>query len=489
MNPRKAQSVIVQDDTPTDNHLRPTQESNLTMASEKRICAACVSDEYLKAEIAKSSTVDQECDYCETVRPTIDMGSLADRCNTVIENFYEDSSLFDAVIIYDRAPEGDVLAVVLDRIVGPQQEVVADLVELLTDMWFDFDSQEHRYGEEPWFVEKMKSSEPLSNEWNKMERSLMHKARYLNPDAARMFETMFGTVHDDRTCEGKLVVVELGPKCEIDTLYRARVFQTLKAMETALSHPERHIGPPPSGVGAAGRMNAKGVSVFYGATKKDIAVSEVRPPVGCHVVVGAFKLIRTLRLLDLQQLGSITVKPTSSPFDPATANEASRCAFMETLTQKMVMPVMPELEEQDYLITQAIADFLSTHPKLELDGIIFPSAQNTTTHKDTSGHNVILFNKASMVLNAEEHLGGDTRAYLWEYDEDSPNSRFKPEILTMVPSQREGARNTSVWLDPDPIKPALELDLNSIEIYEIEGVVYRKFGHQVKRHIVSPERT
>jgi RES domain len=450
---------------------------------DKRICAACVSDDYLKAEIAKSSTIDQECDYCESVAPTIDMYNLADRCDTVIENFYEATSLSDAVIIYDRTPEGEELASVLDRIVAPQQEVVADLVELLTDMWFDFDSQEYRYGEEPWFVEKTKSAEPLSNAWNKMERSLKHEARYLNPEAARMLENMFGTVHDDRTREGQVVIVELGANCKIDTLYRARVFQTLAAMETALGHPERHIGPPPLGIGAAGRMNAKGVSVFYGATEKDIAISEVRPPVGSHVVVGAFKLIRTLRLLDLHQLGSITLKLTSSPFDPATAKEAFRCAFMEILTKKLVMPVMPELEEQGYLITQAIADFLSTHPKLLLDGIIFPSAQNTTTHKDTSGRNVVLFNKASIVLNAEEHFGGNAHVELWEYDEDSPESRFKPEIWTMEASQREAARNTPMWLDPDPIKPALELDFTSIEIYEIKGVEYRKFGHQVKRHI------
>jgi len=88
-----------------------------------------------------------------------------------------------------------------------------------------------------------------------------------------------------------------------------------------------------------------------------------------------------------------------------------------------------------------------------------------------------------MVLNAEEHFGGDTHAYLWEYDEDSPNSRFKPEIWTKRPL--EGTRNTPLWLDPDPINPALELDLNSIEIYEIEGVEYRKFGHQVKRRTID----
>lgn len=456
------------------------------MPSDKRICAACVSDEYLKAEIAKSSIVDQACDYCETVCPTIDMWSLAERCDTVIDGFYEVSSLSDAVTIYDRTPEGNDLAGVLERIVGSPQEVVNDLVELLSEIWFDYSSHEDRYGDDPWFVEKTKSSEPLSNAWNKMERSLKHEARYLNPEAARMLENMFGAVHDDRTREGKVVVVEFGAGREIDTLYRARVFQTLKAMETALSYPEHHIGPPPSGVGAAGRMNAKGVSVFYGATKKDIAISEVRPPVGCHVVVGAFKLIRTLRLLDLQQLGSIMLKPTSSPFNPATASEASRCAFMETLTQKMVMPVMPELEEQDYLITQAIADFLSTHPKLLLDGIIFPSAQNTTTHKDTSGRNVVLFNKASMVLNAEAHLGGVTGVKLLEYDEDSPEGRLEPEIWTKEFPQEESC-DTSMWGEPDQGEPALDLDLNSIEIYEIEGVEYRKFGHSVKRHIVPPK--
>lgn len=457
------------------------------MSSDKRICATCVSDEYLKAEIAKSPTVDQACDYCETVCPTIDLGSLADRCDSVIDNFYEVSSLTDAVIIYERDPEGEDLEAILDQLVGSSQEVINDLVELLTEMWFDYNSYEHHYGEEPWFIEKTKLSEPLSVAWSKMEHSLRHEARYINPTVANMLEDVFGMLLDDRTREGKTVVSELGTDCQIDTLYRARVFQTLEAMETALSHPERHIGPPPSGVGAAGRMNAKGVSVFYGATKKDIAISEVRPPVGCHVVVGSFKLIRILRLLDLQQLGSITLKPTSSPFDPATLMEASRRDFLKVLTQKMVMPVMPELEEQNYLITQAIADFLSTHPKLELDGILFPSAQNTMKSQDTSGRNIVLFNKASMVLNAETDFGGAS-VKLWEYDEDSPSGRFEPEIWSKE-VQKEGTRDTPMWIDPDPISPALELDRNAIEIYEINGVEYRTFEHQVKQHIVSARKS
>ena len=84
------------------------------MPLDKRICPACVSDEYLKAEIAKSPTVDQKCDYCETVRPTMDMWSLAWRCDSVIENFYEmPGRTCGAVTICERTPESKELARVL----------------------------------------------------------------------------------------------------------------------------------------------------------------------------------------------------------------------------------------------------------------------------------------------------------------------------------------------------------------------------------------
>jgi RES domain len=235
-------------------------------------------------------------------------------------------------------------------------------------------------------------------------------------------------------------------------------------------------------------MNAKGVSVFYGATEKDIAISEVRPPVHSHVVVGAFKLIRTLRILDLQQLGSITLNLVSSPFDPSTVEEASRRDFMKTLTRMMVMPVMPELEEQGYLITQAIADFLSTHPKLELDGILFSSAQNTMASHNNSGRNVVLFNKASTVQNAE-YFRGKTDVSLWEFYDDSPDHGFKPEIRTKESPKDEEDYNAFMWFGSEPIKPALELDRNAIEIYEINGVEYQKCCHQVKQLIIAPEKT
>lgn len=456
------------------------------MPGTKRICGECVSDDFLKKVIAQSPTTTLACDYCGDVAETIDMDGLADYCDKAIDEFYQVSSNCEAVMIYDRTPEGDELPDVLENMLRAPDDAIADLVELLTEWWFDRSSMEHRYGEDPWFVAKTSFAEPMSKAWTQMESSLRNQARYINPEATKMLESVFGPILDDRTHQGKDVIVECGPGCKIDKFFRARVFQTFPALEKALSHPERHIGPPPPGIGAAGRMNAKGVSVFYGATDPEIAQSEVRPMVGCHLVIGEFMVIRKLRLLDLEQLGEISLKPTSSPFDPATVAEASRRDFLKILSQNMVMTVMPELEEQSYLITQAIADFLATHPKLNLDGILFPSAQKSMSKKPVTGRNVILFNKASTVLNSEEDFDREASVELWESDEDG--TRFVPQVwATLRPKDEQ--LNLPFWATPATTTPALEFNCKSIEVREIREIEYREYSYPVDFRIVPPKKT
>ncbi len=441
------------------------------MPGIKRICSECVSDEFLKGIIAQGQEIDQACDYCSSVRPTIDMSSLAEMCDDVIENFYEVSSLTDAVIHYGCPAEGDDLRAVLDSLLEPPTEVVDDLVELLGELWFDYSSHEYKYGEDPSFIEKSSLELTLSHAWRQMEASLQHEARYLNPTAANLLEDVFGSILNDRSHQGGSVVVDLGTGNEYDTLYRARVFQSPDAMEKAFEHPERHFGPPPPGMGSAGRMNAKGVPVFYGATKPDIAVSEVRPPVGSHVVVAKFTVLRPLKVLDLRLLGMVRLKSDSSLFDPETVKQATRRDFLRVLTGNIVKPVVPELEDHRYVVTQAITDFLATHSKLNLDGIIFPSAQHPD-ETDQPGSNVILFNKASRVLYSDERYGKRTQIYLYEYDEDSPDGRLEPSIATREPPPEKGP-NIWNWSAPARHQPALQLDLDAISIFEIKGVKYK----------------
>lgn len=452
------------------------------MSGNKRICSNCVSDVYLKGVFDQSQNTDQACDYCGLLVPTIGMECLAEMCNEVIENFYEVSSLTDAVILYGRTAEGNTLPEILYALLDPPSDAVDDLIELLGEMWFDWSSHEHQYGEDPSFIEKSSLGRELGNDWNQMEESLRYEARFLNPTASNLLERIFGSIENDKTLFNDSVVVQLGVGSEFDTLFRARGFQTIDAMEDAFVHPERHFGPPPPGKGLAGRMNAKGVPVFYGATKPEIAISEVRPPVGSHVVVAQFKVIRPLRVLDLRKLGALKLKPEASYFDPDTVKQATRNDFLRGLTHEIGMPVVPELEDHRYVVTQAIADFLATHQKLNLDGIIFPSAQHPEKEVDNPGSNVILFNKASVVKFTDQQNGKRTQAYLFEHDEDG--SRLEPMIWTEV--RQDDSNN--MWRSRDLPIPALQLDLDAISIYVINGVRYETSSYRVRRTVKTSSK-
>lgn len=95
------------------------------------------------------------------------------------------------------------------------------------------------------------------------------------------------------------------------------------------------------------------------------------PPVGSRVMVGKFELLRPLRLLDVAALESVFVK--GSIFDSGYIRRLEQAKFLERLSHRITMPVMPTDEASDYLITQAIADYLAA--EVNLDGIVYPSAQ------------------------------------------------------------------------------------------------------------------
>ena len=102
-------------------------------------------------------------------------------------------------------------------------------------------------------------------------------------------------------------------------------------------------------------MNAKGISVFYGAFEKETCVAEIRPPVGSYVVIGKFEFVRDLRLLDLDLLAD--VRDWVSHFDPNYVELKGRFAFLRFLVEEISRPVMPGDEASDYLPTQAVAEY------------------------------------------------------------------------------------------------------------------------------------
>ena len=105
-------------------------------------------------------------------------------------------------------------------------------------------------------------------------------------------------------------------------------------------------------------MNAAGIPVFYGALDEDTCVAEVRAPVGSYVVVAKFEVLQPLRLLDFDSLKKVYVE--GSHFDPDYAWRLGRASFLERLVREMSRPVMPGDEAFEYLVTQAVAEYLAT---------------------------------------------------------------------------------------------------------------------------------
>lgn len=384
------------------------------------ICADCVGEPYLHRLVQDTATSENPCDYCDSNTSASDLWGVAQLCDEVIDMFFEISSDTMAVIHFGRTPAGNDLQTTILELTGMPQGAVDVVVEQLSNLWYDASSGESRYGDDdPWFVLKSSMAEPLGHAWREMENSLRSDVRYFNPKALTLLQTIFDELTNDRDKDGQPVVFEAGPGTPLKKLYRGRVFQTDDALVAALRWPERFLGSPAVGLGAAGRMNGRGQPAFYGATSPEICIAEVRPPVGSRVAMASFEVIRPLRLLDLRRLATIELRPDASLFDPATRSAAQRRDFMKTLGERLSAPVLPELQDRDYLVTQAVADYLAAHAQLNVDGIIYPSAQSHRPDEPTVGDNVVLFRKACEVSNSDGD-GATAETSLWEYEEDGP---------------------------------------------------------------------
>jgi hypothetical protein len=134
---------------------------------------------------------------------------------------------------------------------------------------------------------------------------------------------------------------------EVPFLYRARWCRDHNELEAMLVAPDKvslHIH-----TSGSNRMSAKRISVFYGASSVETAISEIRPPVGCNVVTSEFNITRPLRLLNLPALESLLER--GSKFDPDYILRRQQAAFLRTLTSRIVEPVMPGEEAFSYIPT------------------------------------------------------------------------------------------------------------------------------------------
>lgn len=142
--------------------------------------------------------------------------------------------------------------------------------------------------------------------------------------------------------------------------------------------PQARMKPIPNEV-RENRANPRGIPCLYLSTRKETAMSEVRPWIGSLISCGLFKTARELRIVDF----SVHHDKTSNfYFEEPDATEREQSVWTN-IDQAFSNPVTREDVSTDYIPTQVIAEFFKCEG---YDGIAYKS----TFGKD--GYNVALFN-------------------------------------------------------------------------------------------------
>lgn len=427
------------------------------------------------------------------------IGVLADSVSTALDQHYYKTSPDPAPGLewhlqkeglWERS--GETVGFVIAELAEIEEAPAEDIRALLDYQTYDIElaqmGEEGPFDEDAHYAPSGPNCVELQHEWATFEHSIQTESRFFSRIARAILDRVFCDIWHLRTSENHPVIVAAGPEASLNAVYRARFFQAWDQLEEALKRPDRGLGPPPWRLASAGRMNPQGIAVFYGATTEAVTIAEVRPPVGSRVVVARFDIIRSLHLLDVEALRDILAK--GSVFDPSYIGRLEHAKFLERLSQRISQPVMPHDEPFDYLVTQAIAEYLSEIIEPRLDGIIFRSAQSGNQDR-----NIVLFHHAARVAEIGIPAGTDLSCYSMRHSDEDDD--FDYSVWEEVPAQ-EGdkhkeddffgfpfplcLRQQENFLDHDDREETLIVNLENIVVHHVEAVTYDTRCVPVSRH-------
>ena len=231
-------------------------------------------------------------------------------------------------------------------------------------------------------------SDYLDSIWTEFKDTVKHKARFVFH-----FKDLFkGSDYSDpidilNKVQNSILKYNLISELPTNTiLYRARQHSKPKEISKAYEMASAPILLSK----ANGRMNPAGISMFYCSRNKDLTLKEVvdfkdaqRP----YYTTVIFRNNEKLRLVDLSFLPEL-----GSVFDETTNRERETLTFLKDFIDDISKPIDYNDSIIEYIPTQIVTEYIRFNPKLNVDGIIYPSS------KDSSEYNIVIF------YNHEESL-------------------------------------------------------------------------------------
>lgn len=460
--------------------------------SDKNICSECIGNTYLQNQIEENNH--ELCNYCEETLPCMPLEELVCAVKNVLIQHYaitpSEPEPWLSAYMRDKEYDGDDWY----REGMDLSDTIGELVSFPKDLLFDVCSKLNineiweipgfdECDDDPHFDMSINRDSNWEDKWHDLEQSIKNESRFFNREVERTLDEVFAGLDNLKTKTGKPVIVQAGPQSEhIKSLFRARVHSSVNSLEKTLVSPETELGPPPGSLASAGRMNPRGIAVFYGALELQTAITEVRPHVGSYVVVGKFDLIEQLRLVDLTALREVASDSTEL-FDPKTYHLQQQTIFLELLSQKISKPIHPHEAEIEYITTQVIAEYLSQ----SFDGLVFSSAQ-----KSDQQNNVVLFHASSRVKPIHAQANEEVKVHLYDsYTYDS--TTMSPRVITWKDKPLKSKDTLIENIGPfhfdddthldhfsDPRAHTLKLDKDNLFVTEIQGIEYEYHSAKVE---------
>jgi len=461
-----------------------------------RICSECIGEAYLNAAAMK---LDEQslCDYCKDEGSTVSLAWLSEAINGAFDRHFvrtsPDADGFESMMLRDKESsyewyrEGEETVRAISEAAQVEENVASSIQLILDEKHYCRDAvevgEETEFSSEAHYLRKPVDDWTWNAEWEDFEQLIKTRSRYFGPSAHGMLERVFGGIDKLFVGAKRPVLVTAGPLQQISALVRARCFQDDSELRLAMGKPDLHLAPPPFEFATAGRMNAHGISVFYGSLDRKTAIAEVRPPVGSKVLTAKFCLNDDIRLLDLTAISELKIE--GSVFDPDYSETLQRTEFLNTLARRISKPVVPNAEPLEYIATQAISEFLATEVSPCFDGVIFPSVQSSNESK-----NVVLFHHAARVLEMEDVIQGSSDVELGLDDDDeysrgySVFAKTKPEAA--IREGQDVGDGLNEWLADNQIvsrcdnrTAKLEVDRSTLIVHVIGSVEYTAVENEV----------
>ncbi len=470
-------------------------------SDSKYTCFSCIGDQFLSDEV-KQKGIPALCSYCSHTREALGLDELADRIHGVFQEHFErapdepdwlDSIFLREGMLGDWMPDGERVVDVISEIARLPEEIAEDLADLLSGRfhyWAIKEGGEDPYDSEAYYEERSPDDRDFRYSWKSFCDEIMYRERIFPENAEPVLQEIFGDLSTLKTYDGTPVVREVNPSDEFP-IWRARTAQSKKELIAILKNPAQHLGPPPHNSTEAGRMNQKGIPVFYGALEETTCVAEVRPPVGSQVVLGKFSLSRPVRLLDLGPLSRVYVDV--SHFDPDYSVLHGRASFIRHLVTEVSRPIMPQDADREYLPTQFVASYLAHKVTPTFDGIIFPSSQT-----EGNGQNIVLFNHARGVEKYGLPEESEVEVYLSSFGEEDGSIFVSETMPVTLPNNEAPVKDPQggpirMFIHDEPGEPdedipaTLKLDIGSVEVLHVQGVTYTSKTRTVTRHRQTTE--